>query len=156
MAHKTWHIGYTIHYIKCPTQSVFSSTKITPLPDGLLVVEAEICCQKIYATHTGIFLFCRHLNGYTYFIYSGQYWRYNDFKNHIDYTYPHALSNWINLPDKIDGLFIWSDGQLYAFSGQYYYQVLFNGNSTSKNSIIRRNISSLWHGVPNGIDAVFR
>ncbi|CAB4018960.1 zinc metalloprotease [Paramuricea clavata] len=94
----------------------------------------------------------RHLNGYTYFICNKQYWRYNDLKNHIDYTYPHRLSNWINLPANIDGLFVWSDRQLYAFSGEFYYQVVFNVT----HSIIRRNISSFWHGVPSHIDAVFR
>ena len=98
--------------------------------------------------------FSRHLNGYTYFISNQKYWRYNDFKNHVDYTYPHPVSNWINLPANIDGLFVWSDGQVYAFSGQYFYEVVFNANST--HSIIRRNISSFWRGVPISIDAVFR
>ncbi|XP_028397800.1 uncharacterized protein LOC114521531 [Dendronephthya gigantea] len=96
----------------------------------------------------------RHLNAYTYFVSNKQYWRYNDFKNHIDYTYPHPLTNWLKLPATIDDLFVWSDGQLYAFSGQYYYQVIFHVNSSQ--SIIVRNISSFWHGVPNNIDAVFR
>ena len=72
----------------------------------------------------------------------------------MDYEYPQALSNWRGLPSKIDGMFVWSNGYMYVFSGEFYYR--FNQTTQTVCQGYPKTISSYWQGIPNNIDAVFR
>ena len=83
-----------------------------------------------------------------------QYSRFNDFKKHIDYTYPHDISRWRGLPSDVDGVFLWSDSYLYAFKGNDYYR--FNHTTQAVIPEYPKKITSYWKGIPNNIDAVFR
>ena len=88
----------------------------------------------------------------TYFVSGDQYWEYNDYKGSIDLFSPRSL--WNNMPNKTDGMFVWSDNYLYVFSGNEYY--LFDPKTKALLQGYPQKIASFWKGVPNDIDAVFR
>lgn len=88
----------------------------------------------------------------TYFVSGDHYWEYNDYQGNVDFFSPRPM--WSGIPEKIDGMFVWSDKYLYVFSGKDYY--LFDQKTKALVQGYPQKITSFWKGVPNNIDAVFR
>ncbi|XP_058875707.1 matrix metalloproteinase-25 isoform X2 [Acipenser ruthenus] len=60
-------------------------------------------------------------NGKTYFFRGAQFWRYDDREKRMDTGYPKPISLWRGIPDDLDDVITWGDGDAYFFKGDQYW-----------------------------------
>lgn len=63
-------------------------------------------------------------NGMTYLFVGGDYYRYDERKEKVDYHYPKKISAaWRGIPNNIDAVFVWKNLVTYFFKGDQYYRL---------------------------------
>jgi len=112
----------------------------------------------------------QRINGKIYFFQGSQYWRVSDKyianskDDCVDAGYPKEIStNWIGVPNSIDGVFQRPNGAIYFFKGAQYYRVsdkYLTDNSTGADEVdagYPQLIRDRWAGglLPDSIDTVF-
>lgn len=94
--------------------------------------------------------------GRTYFFKGDQYWRFTNMR--AEPGYPRDMRmGFPGIPTPIDAAFVWSgNGKLYFVKGRQYWQFITDGGE-NENPIPPGypKSTSIWHGVPQPIEAAF-
>ncbi|XP_072273134.1 matrix metalloproteinase-25 [Pyxicephalus adspersus] len=81
-------------------------------------------------------------NKKTYFFKGNQFWRYDESLGKMDGRYPQDTNLWQGLPNEIDDVISWVDGNAYFFKGSEYWQ--FKDGNVEAEPGYPRSIARDW------------
>lgn len=82
----------------------------------------------------------------TYFFTRRGYFRYNEETRQMDPKYPKPMSKWNGIPEDIDSVFTWNDGQSYFLKGREYWR--YDNTNIKPADGYPRNAPQMWAACP--------